>query len=157
MELKVDGFREEQVVTAVAEMVRDQMSGRIDEAVRGAIKGALEEQVRALVNDAIRPVLATVLDEGWQPTDQWGEPKGPKVTLRDRIGKAVSAFLDVRDGYDRQTAAEKVIKEEIEKAVRGDAGKELKRASEALRAQVDAVLQAKLRESLSSALGLRGA
>jgi hypothetical protein len=145
---------EHRVVDAITGAVEERIAERIDEAVRGAIKGALEKRARELVDEKIRETLAAVLEEGWQATDEWGGPKGPKVTLRQRISKVVTSFLSEPDRYDRETPAQKLIKEAIAAELKGKVGEELERARVALREQVDTVLQAKLRESLSSALGL---
>jgi hypothetical protein len=155
MKLELKDDVEEQIVRAIASRVEDRFEERIKEAVRGAVKGAVERQTKELVDAAIAPIVEQVLAEGWQPTDQWGEPSGKKITLRARVSKRVSEYLEEKERYQDKTPAQKLIDEAIAAELRGEAGKVLEAARAKLREQVDGVLQAKLREVLASSLGLK--
>jgi hypothetical protein len=152
MEIKLSDYVEQRVIETIAEAVQTHIQDRIDEAVRGAIKGAIDAEVKRVVAATVRPEVETVLAEGWQPTDQWGESRGEKVTLRQRVNQILS---QPEGSYDRTPWIQKVSKEILDGALRAELGKEIEAARKQFRAEVDAVLQAKIRESLASTLGLK--
>jgi len=92
-----------------------------------------------------------VIEEGWQKTDDYGTPKGETLTLKHRVSEILNARTD---SYQRETRIEKMAREAIEKALDKVFKDEIEKARVAFRAQIDGVLQAKLRESLATSLGL---
>lgn len=152
MEIKLEGFREDQVVKAIAGMVEEQVHERVNEAVRGAIKGALEDAIGELVLEQLRPAVAALIAEGWQKTNDYGDPVGPRVGLKERVNEQ----LQKCDSYgSREPWVNKYVREAIEAELRGDLGKELTKAKEAIRGTVTGIVQQKLNETLAEALGLR--
>lgn len=155
VEIKLTGYGVQQLVDQVAAAVREDAQERINDAVRGAIKEAIDAAVLDLTRERIAAEVSAVMAEGWQPTDGYGNPNGEKLTLRQRVSKAISSQLDRHDSYDRKTPVQKMVEEAVSKALGNEVGAELKRAKEAIREQVDTLINSKLREAIGGALGLQ--
>lgn len=156
MNLELSATFEERLLDRATDLIAEVVDGEVTTRVRKLVTEAIEGRVASIVDGAIRAQVDAILAEGWQPMGPYGEPAGPRVTLRDIIGKAVTGTIDKTDPYSRKTPLTNLVDEAIEKELRGDVGKELARAKAAVREQVDAVIQAKLRETISLALGLGG-
>ena len=111
----------------------------LDREVRLAVHHAIEQQVGTIVS--------TALDGQLQPTNEWGEPKGAPVTLRDMIvGKAANYLGAKVDKEGREstynadrTRVEFVVAKQVEAVFTYQMQKEVKTAAE------QAVAQAKAR------------
>lgn len=143
---------EVELIREIAGDVKREIQDRLDDAVRGAIKGALDEQLLALTIEKLRPLIDEIVAEGWQKTNDYGDPVGPRVGLKERI----SEQLQKTDSWgSREPWVTKFVREAIEKELHGELGQELKKAKETIRSTVTGLVQQKLNETLAEALGLR--
>lgn len=105
--------------------------------VRRRMKQVTGEEIKA----AVQPLIKAALDEGFQPTDSFGSPKGDPTTLRDMIVQEAKRDLGAskQPGYhgSKQTLLEEIVGREVERAVRED----LKQAMDDARKQVRAAVE----------------
>jgi hypothetical protein len=151
MNIVIEGFEEKQFLEALTQEVADKMKDQIEKAIDDGIQPALEKALSTLIADTLRPAVATAIEEGWQPTDGYGRPTGPKLTLKDRI----SRVLEQKDPYDRRSKVESIAHEVIEAAYKKDLNGEITRLRDGFRKQVDEALQVKFRDALAEAVGLK--
>jgi hypothetical protein len=155
--LTLKGYDEEQILTRLCgyleDRMRDQVQGRLDKAIDAAVGGAMVRLVDEQVALKVAEACEAVITQGWQETNGYGEPTGKITTLKERI----AGWLNAREsGYSNSpTRIEKLMSEMIGRWLQKDFAKELDAAREAFKKQVDAVVTAKLGESLKAALGLR--
>ena len=154
MKIEVEGIDEERVVRQVATMLYEQLhetlEGTAEAAVQSAIRAGVDGALSRIVEEKLRPAVEAALAEGWQRTDKWGDLAGGRADLKTRIGE----LLEMRDDYHRVRRIDAIAKETIEEALKKDFGETIDKAKAAFKAQVDGVIQAKLREALSTALGI---
>ena len=137
---------QDQIMRQVAAQVTKLFEAKVAESVESAVNDLVNQIAREHIEQAVRDVLA----EGWTLTNEYGEGRG-KASLKDRI----STMLNNHDRYSgRGTFAATIVKEETEKALRGELKDEIEKAKAQLRAEVDGVTRAKLNEALRSALGV---
>lgn len=119
-----DGVRERLVSEMARQLLRDRSEYR--DIVADELKTAVQEQVAALVQSKL---VAPV-----QPTDGFGNAKGPQTTLSEQIATEATNWLNAQSGdYNRrETRLQKFLREEVDKVMQA----ELRKAIEAARAQV---------------------
>lgn len=115
---------------------------------------AVDEAVKEVTGEHVRAAVAAILEEGWQKTNSYGEPTGPKMDLKARIG---ALLVEVQDTYssNRRPWIENIVREQVDKTFAAVFAKEIEGAKAKFRAALDGTISAKLQESLKSALGLR--
>jgi len=91
------------VKNAVEELVGDgDLSVIIGTEVRSRIDKIFKDSAEALIEAAISQAVAGSFDREYQKVTQWGEPTGPKTTIREQLLKTVdgywSAKVDPRTG-----------------------------------------------------------
>lgn len=69
-------------------MVRQEMNKRIDAMFAAGVRERIDEAI----NEAIR----NGFDREYQRIDQWGEPKGPKTSIRSELAKIVEGYWNTR-------------------------------------------------------------
>lgn len=143
---------EAELIRQIADGVRADAKERIEEAVEGVIRSALDERLAALTDEVVRPAVAAALGEGWQKTNDYGDPVGPRVGLKERISEQL---LKTDSWGNREPWITKFVREAIEHELRGELGRELTKAKETIRGTVTGIVQQKLNETLAEALGLR--
>ena len=151
-QVTVAGWTIAQLAEIVAEKLLHEkgLSETVDRKVDEAIDKAVGTRLEKITDEILRKVVAEIVDEGFQPTDNYGSPIGQKVSLKVRVGQ----ILHEKDRYNNESRVEKIQKETIEAALRKALGEEIERVRKAFREQVDALLQTKLVESLRTSLGL---
>lgn len=90
------------------------------------------------IRKAVRPVIAGAILDSFQPTDTYGQPRGPKITLREAIIKEVQTQTGRRVGHGmsgNRTVLEEIVQVEVERQLRGE-------LQEAVAAAKDEVLDA---------------
>lgn len=116
--------------------------------VRRRMKQVTGDEIRA----AVQPLIQAALDEGFQPTDSFGSPKGEPTTLRDMIVQEARRDLGAskHPGHhgSKQTLLEEIVGREVERAVRED----LKQAMDEARKQVRAAVEKKGAEILAQTI-----
>ncbi len=125
---------------------------KVRELLTKRIEAAVSARVEAFTFDQVDVEVRKVIDEGWKRTDEYGTPVGEKLTLKDRVSQILNSR---KDNYKRETRVEELAREAIETALKKVFDAEIEKARISFRAQIDGVLQAKLRESLAGALGLK--
>lgn len=144
--------------TVPAKTIEREVLGHIGRQIGQAFESFVKTQVAQTVGQMVREIgrehidaeIRAILAEGWQRTDDYGQARGGRVSLRDRVQE----MFHKTDRYESRSMFEKVIKEELDKALKGELGKELDAARAKIRAEVDQITRAKLNEALKSALGL---
>lgn len=154
--VELTGYARTRVEDAVARLAYENLEEEARVTLRAAVEKAVDAAVVRITETAVQNAVAKVLEEGWTPTNQWGEPRGERVTLRQRIEKLLT---DKHHGnYDREnngTIAERIAAKVIAETFRTEFGKELELARQEFRKALDGAVTSKLAESLKSALGLR--
>lgn len=101
------------------------------------------------VQEQVKAVVAAAIVAEVQPTNGYGQPTGTPTSLTDLIMEAVGKALHKRTDYDRRpTLLQKVIAEEVEKALK----KELTDAIADEKAKVVAAVRAKAAELIATAV-----
>lgn len=153
------------VAEVTVEIYTDAIKAHLEERLASAVEAAfehtlaemIEAKVGALIDEIgrehVKKAVVAALDEGWQETNNYGEPTGKKLGVKGRI----AALLDKQEGdYNkRMTRADKIAGEVIDSALRDQFGEELKAARDRFKKQLDDVVAAKFTETIKSALGLR--
>lgn len=135
-----------EIVRQIAAQVKALFAATVKETVTSTVATLVEEISREQIAEAIRGVLA----DGWAITDEYGGAKG-RASLKDRLSK----MLNQHDRYSGHGAwAERIMREETDKALRGDIQKEIEASKAKLIAEVDAVIKAKLGDVLRKTLGV---
>lgn len=124
----------------------------IRETVVAQVRKHLEASIEEFTQAHIRAAVEAIMSEGWQKTNSYGEPCGPKMTLRDRIAEQLTS---VRDSYSRKTWLDEVIEKNVTAVFSAEFAKQIEDARHKFRELLDGTIAAKLQESLKSALGLR--
>lgn len=151
--ITVNGYDADEVKDWLTKQVGEELRPLIYKEVRAAVDRAVKEAADGLLRDRILSEVEAVLTQGWQPTNEYGEPKGPKETVRDRIR---NAFSKRGDGYyDKATLLEKWVEEGVSRVLEATLKEEVKAAREKLRASFDAVLQSKFTDTLRETLGVK--
>lgn len=129
---------------------REKLRVKLEERIASAV----EEKVGAVAMTELEAEVRKVTAEGWNQTDSHGRATGKKTTLSSLVLDWFNANGDSFHS-DRRTRIEKMIEKETSAALQKVFAAEIEAARVAFRAQLDGVLQAKLRETLASALGLK--
>jgi hypothetical protein len=151
MKIEIEGFAEGQFLEALTREVAERMHDRIETAIEDGIRPALEKALEKIAMDVLRPAVAAVVEKGWQPTDEYGSPRGAVLTLSDRISRT----LERKDSYDRCSRIDKIAEKVIEAAYKADLNGEIARLRDGFRKQVDEALQVKFRDALAESVGIK--
>ena len=65
--------------------LREAAKSAVDDAVQAAVLEAVGDTVRLVAAEYVRPLVVKVLEDGWQTTNQWGEPTGKRIQLADML------------------------------------------------------------------------
>lgn len=91
----------EQVIERAAEKLRDSIDagdyGHLDRVVRDATDKAVSRYIEKTIIPMIQKDIEAVT---FQATNQWGEPKGQKLTFREYLVQRAEAWLREEVNYD---------------------------------------------------------
>lgn len=150
--LKVVGWEAERVEAMVAEKIEEWVTQELRAQLGTKIEAAVEQATQSLVRDRLAVEIERVLAEGWQPTGEYGEAKGPKKTLKDRI----SDLLNHQDRYSSNRRwLDELIADHVRKVLSGPFAGEVEGAKASFRKQVDELLAGHIANGLRTAFGLR--
>lgn len=150
--IEVNGYKEGNVVQAVTAALEAHFEDKVRELASKKLEAAIDKVCREMSRDAVAVAIKKALDEGWTRTNEYGEGRGPKITLKDRI----SEILTERDKYSsNRTWLETVVKEKIDEALKGDLGKDVAAAREKFRKMLDETVMASWLKTMKEALGVR--
>jgi hypothetical protein len=126
----------------MADLKRDDHYTRLKERVREIRDEEIREQLRPIIGEAIAAPV--------QRTSDLGTPIGQPVALAELIVKEAQSFLARRDGYgpDAQTPAQKIIRDEVDRAIKS----ELSAAIADEKAKVVAAVRAKAADLIAEAV-----
>jgi hypothetical protein len=124
----------------------------LDDKIAELAADMVRDQINDTVSARIEAAVDVVLAEGWQVTNEYGEPRGPKVDLKARISSLLTTSS--RDYNGTGTLIERTAKAAIDAALAKDFREVIDGAKKKLSDEIDAVVGAKLRETLARALGL---
>jgi macrodomain Ter protein organizer (MatP/YcbG family) len=154
--LQLTGYNEERVVAILDRLITERAERWAKYSVSEELKKRIEKEVNKAVDEAIKSRVKedinAVLDEGWQLTNQYGEPVGERQSLRDRVRRIFEAK---ESSYDRQNKVEKWIQEAVNYKLGTVLNEEITAARKRLAEAFDEVIRAKFGEELRKLLGLR--
>jgi macrodomain Ter protein organizer (MatP/YcbG family) len=155
--LQVEGYDEERITAvldhAIVREVERRANYTITEEVKDRIEKATSAAVKQITEERLKSEINALLDEGWQLTNQYGEPKGEKQSLRQRV-KGI--FEGKSNGYGNSpTFVEKWIQEAVNYKLQSVLTEEINAARKRLSEAFDEVIRAKFGEELRRLLGLR--
>lgn len=151
MTITVEGYDAAQVKEWLSERVNREIAEAMNGAVRTEIARCVENLVVDLAKERVVSEIEAVLAAGWTCTNQYGEPTGRTLTLRDRV----RGFFDSKEShYDRSNRVEKWVEEGVKRSLETAMNEEIKSARERLRAAFDDVLKAKFADTIRKALGV---
>lgn len=139
----------------------DGVRARTESKIEALAAAEFEKTSRAAVDDEIRSQVGEQLASGFQRTDEWGQPRGERVTLAQLVASYMTERVrdPLNDSFRREagerTRAEWMIRDMIKHQLGQAFDEEIKRGQQAIRAAIDDIIKAKLAETLKSALGLR--
>jgi hypothetical protein len=90
-----------------------------------SLRDDISRAIKAEVEKVVAPAVTVALEEGVQPTDSYGTPRGEKLPLRSVIvaeaEKALNKKVEIRDNYGRsESVIQQVIRDEVQKAMAAD-------------------------------------
>lgn len=75
---------------------QDDLGGMVRVEINKRIDAMFAAGVRDRINDAINETIRNGFDREYQRIDQWGEPKGPKTSIRTELAKIVEGYWNTR-------------------------------------------------------------
>ena len=147
IEIEVPEFTEEQILQAVAEQIADEHSNHVLKCIREAVVGEVIANMTAAIKAEIAAAVADVIKNGWQPTDEYGHPRGERQSLSQRVGY----YLEHKDSYNKDKTINLMIKSGVDEVMK----RELAPIAEAARNQLSEMLGRGVLEMVDQAV--RGA
>jgi hypothetical protein len=126
----------------------------VDRLVREPDDRSLNDRITAIRTEEIRTrvvaEIETALTAPVQPTNEFGEPNATPTTLRALIVKAAKDAVTIRSrgSYGEKTPLERVIQDEVDRAITA----ELSAAVKDEKAKVVAAVRAKAAELIATAV-----
>lgn len=139
---------------AIVEEYGEKWASEIKAALEKKTVETVEKRVRELTDKRLKAAVDEILDKGVQSFDQWGGARDKPVSLPVYVRKLLDRKSS--DWGGAPTVLEKMFEDAAKAAIDKEFAAELAKIRAAFKAQIDGLLQAKLRESLAAALGLKG-
>jgi hypothetical protein len=107
-------FNEEALQKSIVEKVADEILTKDDDIsnlisieVKQRLDKIFVDKAQAQIEDAINRAIDGSFEREYQRVNQWGEPNGPKTTIRAQLEKTISNYwsekVDVRTGKVEKT------------------------------------------------------
>lgn len=74
----------------------DDLSSLIAKEVKSRLDAIFKERAEAQIAAAIDAAILGGFEREYQRTNQWGEPSGPKTSIKAELGKIVEGFWNAR-------------------------------------------------------------
>jgi hypothetical protein len=134
--------------TKLGEAMERYLDDKIDTLATKLVNEAFDAAIRTRIGEAVEETIR----EGWIKTDEYGAPRGKRVTLKDRVGE----ILNERDRYHSpsDTHLDARVKKAVDEVMTGAFKKEVDGAVAKLRAQLDAAVTGKFTDAIKKAMGL---
>lgn len=137
----------------------ERLETEIETLFNAKLAEVVEERVLAMVDKVaegtVRPLVDEAIAEGWQKTNEYGEPRGPKQTLKERIAAMLTENVSRGYGSDAQTRAEKIASGIVEDVFRKEFANEIEAAKKKARGLFESKVQERLGEAIKQAFGVR--
>lgn len=162
MELKVEvrdpDFTdfEDQVVRAAAANMTAPIKEKLDEIIKG--------RVLELIDESVGSILAGVIENPIQKTNQWGEAVGGTMTLREVILKAgIDWFSQHVDSYGRNVQryhdgmprVQYMAKKTIEEGIGKELQEQIKTATQEVKAQMDGKIKLAVEQAVKNIIAMK--
>lgn len=137
---------------------RQTFEDAIRTTVNRMVRAAVEEQIKAITAEKITAAVEEIMAEGWQVTNSYGEPSGPRVTLRDRVSKIITDAQDGGWNGNRKRLIDAIVERKLAEMFdhrSGPIGQAVAEAQTKLKASIDGQVMSALNTTLRQALGLR--
>jgi len=133
--------------------LRETAQEQVKAAVEEAIREAVDEGIKTIALEHVRPLVAEIVANGWPTTNNYGEATGKSRSLAEMLRESLFA----KDPYRSHEGpwAMRLMREELEKALKGPLGEEIKRAQAMVRKALDDEVMGKFRKALKDGLGLK--
>jgi len=128
----------------VEDRVINQLSCDLKASMESKIDKKLAPLLKELMDSTIQEYVKKGIEDGIQLYNEYGDPRGEKVTFE----KMILQYWSFADHYSKESRLKKIIKEEIDRALRGDIQKELNK----IHSQVKQIIDNKLVETIKNAL-----
>lgn len=128
IEIEVHGNTEDETIDeAVLRHAGWAILQRMDDKVRRDLSSKVSDTRTEMIRERLEPILDEAMEASVQRTNEYGEPKGDPVTLRELITEMIRKELTFKtDRYgDGVSALSKLIKSEIERKLDGELRKAL--------------------------------
>jgi hypothetical protein len=125
----------------------------LEKKIDGLAETLVRERFDEVVGMRIANAVDDLLTEGWSKTDEYGSVRGPRVSLKDRIGE----HLSQKDRYSSPSlnVIDKAVKDAVDKTLSGSFKTEIDAAVKSLRAQLDAAVSDKFVNAIKAAMGVK--
>lgn len=146
----------EEVVRA---LVREIAKGDEYKSLSRRVLEIRDEEIKAM----LAPILAEAVDRPIERTNSFGERMGAQTTLRELIMERTRKTLGIstedryRDGrYEHSTTLEKLVRSQVDAAIKEEIAEAVKAAKEAVPSQLGASIGATVAAVIRDALAKRG-
>jgi hypothetical protein len=154
-------FDQQELVDTLAERVfarlnsvhnsEDTITTEVRKAVHKLVAEKLTEQVNTITGQAVEDAVGTLLRDGWEPADQWGDKK-PRITV---LG-LVRNFLERKgDGYNSKNPLERIAEERVAASLKEGLQKDIDALRAKVKEQLTALVDTNIRKAFFDALGLK--
>jgi hypothetical protein len=133
--------------------IRYELEKKLGELVTATMRDKLDAEVGRLIREAI--------DGSIQPTDEFGQPKGPPTTLRGLIVANARAWFDEkvndhgdRSQYGNRTRTAHLVQHHVDEAMRGALKKEIDAITEGVRKSLTDRVGSEVSKTVARALGM---
>lgn len=152
--LEDDRQFDEALFNAVArEVERKVIDEEMMTVLRRRVREMVEARIAAIADEQIGRIVEEMLAVGWTTTDEWGTKKSQATVsslVRERLTKARTSEY----GRESVTVVDHLVAKQVEETLRGEFKDVVTEIRTKFESQVDAVVQAKLVETLRKALGV---
>jgi len=142
----------ERVREAVCNCLRHRDMDRLDEMVHEEIRTRVGKIMCEKTREIIDAEIRRVVRDGWQETDQFGRAKPKMVCAAELIRQTL---VENVGGYQKEEKRiDRVVREAVDAAIKSGLDEEMVAARKRFADAIDAVLKAKVADTLRKALGL---
>ena len=123
---------------------------RLEQHARQRLDELLDKAVARACDGHLDAAVADVIAHGWHDTNQWGEPTGRRVPLREKVTSYLMSKLD-----DRNTRIERLMRRAVQEALEGELKPMLEEARAGLRAMLQEGVLRQVARAAFDASGVR--
>lgn len=123
---------------AVRDLIGERVAQLLFTSVEKDIRAEISTQVKAQIEARVREVIEEALNGEIQTTNEYGEPRGPKLSLRAMIVKSATEWFTKPTGDYRNKSSQGAdfIRKAVDQAIKEDLAQALKDAREQITEQI---------------------